>query len=145
MPRNPPVQGRDLQGVYLAALSFEGIQLRPESQLGSTQVLGIVADSLFNVIAGKPQWADVHGLLGRARLLRGETAEAEAALRAAVLLNPSYAAARADLGWALLAQGRSDEADEQFAHALELDPLGALPRQQLEWRELIAAKGEGAA
>ena len=62
-----------------------------------------------------------------------------------MLLNPSYAAARADLGWALLAQGRSDEADEQFAHALELDPLGALPRQQLEWRELIAAKGEGAA
>ena len=59
MPRNPPVQGRDLQGVYLAALSFEGIQLRPESQLGSTQVLGIVADSLFSVIAGKPQWADV--------------------------------------------------------------------------------------
>ena len=38
---------------------FEGIQLRPESQLGGTQVLGIVADPLLDVIAGKPQWAGV--------------------------------------------------------------------------------------
>src|SRR3954451_24030099 len=59
LPRNPPVQGRDLQGVHLAALGLEGIQFRPEPQLGSTPVLGIVADALLDVVAGKPQWAGI--------------------------------------------------------------------------------------
>ena len=59
MPRNPPVQGRDLEGVYLAAFGLEGIQFRPEPQLGSTQIFGIVADTLLDVVAGKPQWAGV--------------------------------------------------------------------------------------
>ena len=57
--RNSPVEGRDLQGVYLPALGLEGIQFRPEPQLGSTQILGIVADTLFDVVAGKLQWAGV--------------------------------------------------------------------------------------
>lgn len=59
MLRNSTVERRDLQGVYLAALGLEGIQFRPEPQLGSTQVLGIVADTLLDVVAGKPQWAGV--------------------------------------------------------------------------------------
>jgi hypothetical protein len=59
LPRNPPVQGRDLQGVNFAALGLEGIQFRPEPQLGSTQILGIVANTLLDVVAGKPQWAGV--------------------------------------------------------------------------------------
>ena len=115
---------------------------KAELALGSTRNAEVVLEPL---VLRRTQWADVHALLGRTRLLRGDAENAEASLRAAVLLNPSYAAARADLGWALLAQGRSREADEEFARALELDPLNALPRQQLEWRELMAAKGEGAA
>jgi Flp pilus assembly protein TadD len=95
------------------------------------------------VVAGVRDWADAQALLGRARMLKGDAAGAETALRAALLLNPSFASARADLGWALLAQGRTTEADEAFARALELDPLHALPRQQLAWRALLSTRNDG--
>ena len=85
----------------------------------------------------RERWADAHALFGRARLMRGDAAGAEAPLRAAIALHDGFAAARADLGWALLRLGHASEADAEFARALELDPLHALPREQMAWRELL--------
>jgi tetratricopeptide (TPR) repeat protein len=103
------------------------------------------AEAVLEPLRRRTQWADVHALLGRARLLRGAGWRPRPRCGRRSCSARGYASARADLGWALLAQGRSREADEEFARARELDPLNALPRQQLEWRELMAAKGEGAA
>jgi Flp pilus assembly protein TadD len=77
--------------------------------------------------------------------VRGDAPGAEAALRAALRLNPHLGAARADLGWALLAQARDHDAGAEFARALELDPIHALPRRQLAWRELLLPARSGAA
>src|SRR5437879_155667 len=68
--RNSPVEGRDMQGVDLPTLRFEGIQLRPKSQLGSTKVFGIVADALLDVIAGESQWTRVRSAPQRYVTLR---------------------------------------------------------------------------
>ena len=115
----------DAAALERAALALE--MERPE----------LAESRLLRLIDRRPQWADAHALLGRARLSRGDAIAAEESLRAALALHPGFAAARADLGWVLLRLGRAAEADTEFALALELDPLHALPREQLGWRELL--------
>jgi tetratricopeptide (TPR) repeat protein len=58
---------------------------------------------------------------GTELMMQGKYAEAEAAFRASIAVDPRYVPGHANLGAALLAQGRRDEAERVFQRALRLD------------------------
>lgn len=69
--------------------------------------------------------------LGRALLVAGEGAQAEAALRKGVRLMPDEAEAHSALGVALLAIGKVEEAVTELTKARDLDPGSAARRGNL--------------
>lgn len=78
-----------------------------------------------------PEEAAYHNTLGALRLLAGDWAGAEAALRAALAVAPGLVAALSNLGNALKEQGRFVEAVAHYQQALNLDP-----RQPQVWNNL---------
>jgi Flp pilus assembly protein TadD len=130
-----------------AAVAYErALELKPDYDAAALERAAlalemarpdVAAAKLAPLAARRPRWADVHALLGRARLRLGDAAAAECSLRAALAIHPGFAVARADLGCALLQLGRMADADAEFAQALELDPLMPLPREALGWREMV--------
>jgi Tfp pilus assembly protein PilF len=65
----------------------------------------------------RPDWAEVHSLLGSALAQAGNYTEAEAELRKAVSLKPDYAEGWNYLGEFLKARGKTQEAQEAFRKA----------------------------
>ena len=65
----------------------------------------------------RPDWAEVHSLLGSTLAQAGNFAEAEAELRKAVALKPDYAEGWNFLGEFLKARGKEQEAQEAFKKA----------------------------
>jgi Flp pilus assembly protein TadD len=65
----------------------------------------------------RPDWAEVHSLLGSALARAGNYSEAEAELRKAVALKPDYAEGWNFLGEYLKQRGKEQEAQEAFRKA----------------------------
>jgi Flp pilus assembly protein TadD len=65
----------------------------------------------------KPNWPEVHSLLGSALARSGNYREAEAELRKAVALKPDYAEGWNFLGEFLKARGKDQEAQDAFKKA----------------------------
>jgi Tfp pilus assembly protein PilF len=65
----------------------------------------------------RPDWAEVHSLLGSTLAQAGSLAEAEAELRKAVALKPDYAEGWNFLGEFLKQHGKEKEAQEAFKKA----------------------------
>jgi Flp pilus assembly protein TadD len=65
----------------------------------------------------RPNWAEVHSLLGSTLARLGQYREAEAELRKAVALKPDYAEGYYYLGLFLKERGRDKEAQEAFDQA----------------------------
>ena len=68
-------------------------------------------------LAIRPDWAEVHSLLGSTLARAGNFAEAEAELRKAVALKPDYAEGWNFLGEFLKDRGKTQEAQECFKKA----------------------------
>ncbi|MBX3205465.1 MAG: tetratricopeptide repeat protein [Labilithrix sp.] len=79
----------------------------------------------------EPGYGPAHVEHGRALLLLGSAAEAEAALRKGAKLVPEEAEAHSALGIALLATGKTEEALVELTKAKELDPGSAARRGNL--------------
>jgi tetratricopeptide (TPR) repeat protein len=145
-------QGRRDEAIvhYLRA-----IELRPDRKLGYL-LLGLTyfsARDLPRAIAAyerglecprdepavEPHLSSVlENNLGTARLTLGDTDEAIAHFRKAIIGNPRYADAHSNLGIALAARGDSAEAMEQLQIALRLNPHDAEARASLD--RLILAR-----
>lgn len=90
------------------------------------------ADLAARGLAIAPAEADLHFVMGNARVGLGEWAAAEAAYREAVRLNPRHAQAMFNLAVALREQGRLPEARTTARQALALDPQLAMAAEFLK-------------
>jgi superkiller protein 3 len=77
---------------------------------------------LRQVLEANPNYAEVHGNLGRALALKGKSDEAIAEWRKAIELNPNYAQAYNDLGTELSRKGRGDDGVAAFQQATAVNP-----------------------
>jgi protein O-GlcNAc transferase len=97
---------RAAQDYYKSGLLLAGEGREAEAVKAFRQALGI-----------RPDWAEVHSLLGSTLARAGNYAEAEAELRKAVSLKPDYAEGWNFLGELLKERGKNQEAQECFKKA----------------------------
>ena len=97
---------RAAQDYYKSGLMLAGEGREAEAAKAFRQALGI-----------RPDWAEVHSLLGSTLARAGNFAEAEAELRKAVTLKPDYAEGWNFLGEFLKDRGKEQEAQEAFKKA----------------------------
>ena len=97
---------RAAQDYYKSGLILAGEGREAEAVKAFRQALGI-----------RPDWAEVHSLLGSTLARAGNYAEAEAELRKAVTLKPDYAEGWNFLGEFLKERGKEQEAQEAFKKA----------------------------
>jgi tetratricopeptide (TPR) repeat protein len=97
---------RAAQDYYKSGLILANEGREAEAVKAFRQVLGI-----------RPDWAEVHSLLGSTLARAGNYAEAEAELRKAVTLKPDYAEGWNFLGEFLKERGKEQEAQEAFKKA----------------------------
>lgn len=102
------------------SLGFAAAEKNPEVLSASKE--------LAQAAALEPAFGPAHVEHGRALLLLGDGAGAEAALRRGARLIPEEAEAHSALGVALLAIGKTEEALTELTKAKELDP-GSAPRR----------------
>jgi Flp pilus assembly protein TadD len=94
------------QDYYRSGLLLAGEGREVEAAKAFRQALGI-----------RPDWAEVHSLLGSTLSRAGNFVEAEAELRKAVALKPDYAEGWNFLGEFLKERGKEQEAQEAFRKA----------------------------
>jgi len=99
---------RAAQDYYKSGLILAGEGREAEAAKAFRQALGI-----------RPDWAEVHSLLGSTLARAGNFAEAEVELRKAITLKPDYAEGWNFLGEFLKARGKEQEAQEAFKKALQ--------------------------
>jgi Flp pilus assembly protein TadD len=97
---------RAAQDYYKSGLLLAGEGREAEATKAFRQALGI-----------RPDWAEVHSLLGSNLARAGNFAEAEVELRKAVALKPDYAEGWHFLGEFLKDRGKTQEAEECFKKA----------------------------
>jgi Flp pilus assembly protein TadD len=97
---------RAAQDYYKSGLMLAGEGREAEAVRAFRQALGV-----------RPDWAEVHSLLGSTLFKAGNDAEAEVELRKAVTLKPDYAEGWNFLGEFLQAKGKEREAQEAFKKA----------------------------
>jgi Flp pilus assembly protein TadD len=97
---------RAAQDYYKSGLLLAGEGREAEATKAFRQALGI-----------RPDWAEVHSLLGSNLARSGNFAEAEVELRKAVALKPDYAEGWHFLGEFLKDRGKIQEAQECFKKA----------------------------
>jgi Flp pilus assembly protein TadD len=97
---------RAAQDYYKSGLLLAGEGREAEATKAFRQALGI-----------RPDWAEVHSLLGSNLARAGNFAEAEVELRKAVALKPDYAEGWHFLGEFLKDRGKTQEAQECFKKA----------------------------
>jgi Flp pilus assembly protein TadD len=97
---------RAAQDYYKSGLLLAGEGREAEAAKAFRQALGI-----------RPDWAEVHSLLGSTLARAGNFVEAEAELRKAVTLKPDYAEGWNFLGEFLKDRGKAQEAQEAFKKA----------------------------
>jgi protein O-GlcNAc transferase len=97
---------RAAQDYYKSGLILANEGREAEAIKAFRQALGI-----------RPDWAEVHSLLGSTLARAGNYAEAEAELRKAVTLKPDYAEGWNFLGEFLKERGKEQEAQEAFKKA----------------------------
>jgi len=97
---------RAAQDYYKLGLIQAGEGREAEAAKAFRQALGI-----------RPDWAEVHSLLGSTLYRAGNYAEAEVELRKAVTLKPDYAEGWNFLGEFLKERGKEQEAQEAFKKA----------------------------
>ncbi len=97
---------RAAQDYYKSGLLLAGEGREAEAIKAFRQALGI-----------RPDWAEVHSLLGSILARAGNFADAEAELRKAVALKPDYAEGWNFLGEFLKERGKETEAQEAFKKA----------------------------
>jgi len=97
---------RAAQDYYKYGLILAGEGREAEAAQAFRQALGI-----------RPDWAEVHSLLGSALARAGNFVEAEAELRQAVTLKPDYAEGWNFLGEFLKERGKETAAQEAFKKA----------------------------
>ncbi|PWT99662.1 MAG: hypothetical protein C5B51_26655 [Terriglobia bacterium] len=98
-------------------------------EMGETeQALRVVQQNLEQHAGGSWELRSLEGILEDEQ---GHLAEAEAAHRAAVALNPGRSALHNNLGYNLLLQGKTEGAAAEFHRALELDPHAQIARNNL--------------
>ena len=97
---------RAAEDYYKSGLLLAGEGREAEAAKAFRQALGI-----------RPDWAEVHSLLGSTLARAGNFAEAEAELRKAVALKPDYAEGWNFLGEFLKDRGKEQESQEAFRKA----------------------------
>jgi Flp pilus assembly protein TadD len=97
---------RAAQDYYKSGLILAGEGREAEAAKAFRQALGI-----------RPDWAEVHSLLGSTLARAGNFAEAEVELRKAITLKPDYAEGWNFLGEFLKERGKEQEAQEAFKKA----------------------------
>ena len=97
---------RAAEDYYQSGLLLAGEGREAEAAKAFRQALGI-----------RPDWAEVHSLLGSTLARAGNFVEAEAELRKAVTLKPDYAEGWNFLGEFLKDRGKTQEAQEAFKKA----------------------------
>lgn len=97
---------RAAQDYYKSGLILAGEGREAEAVKAFRQALGI-----------RPDWAEVHSLLGSTLYRAGNYAEAEVELRKAITLKPDYAEGWNFLGEFLKERGKEQEAQEAFKKA----------------------------
>ena len=97
---------RAAQDYYQSGLMLAGEGREAEAVKAFRQALGI-----------RPDWAEVHSLLGSTLYRAGNYAEAEVELRKAITLKPDYAEGWNFLGEFLKERGKEQEAQEAFKKA----------------------------
>jgi Flp pilus assembly protein TadD len=97
---------RAAQDYYKSGLLLAGEGREAEAAKAFRQALGI-----------RPDWAEVHSLLGSTLARAGNFVEAEAELRKAVALKPDYAEGWNYLGEFLKDRGKTQAAEEAFRKA----------------------------
>jgi Flp pilus assembly protein TadD len=97
---------RAAEDYYKSGLLLAGEGREAEAAKAFRQALGI-----------RPDWAEVHSLLGSTLARGGNFSEAEAELRKAVALKPDYAEGWNFLGEFLKDRGKDQEAQECFKKA----------------------------
>lgn len=95
---------------------------------------------LDGLLAARPDFGPAWLAAARARLAEGRGAEAEAAYRRAIELNPADLEALNDCGILLAKRGDYDGAEKLFLRALALAPGGGARQNLFRLRELRAAK-----
>jgi tetratricopeptide (TPR) repeat protein len=127
--------------VLLAALEKEGVD-----SPGGYYALAVAQTNLakhaaaersaLRAVAGKPDHANAHWFLGKARLAQSRRDEAIADFRRAVACRPELAGPHLSLGEALAAAGQREEARQELQLAVDLaasyDPSGERAREALE-------------
>ena len=97
---------RAAEDYYKSGLLLAGEGREAEAAKAFRQALGI-----------RPDWAEVHSLLGSTLARAGNFSEAEAELRKAVTLKPDYAEGWNFLGEFLKDRGKEQESQEAFRKA----------------------------
>ena len=97
---------RAAEDYYKSGLLLAGEGREAEAAKAFRQALGI-----------RPDWAEVHSLLGSTLARAGNFSEAEAELRKAVALKPDYAEGWNFLGEFLKDRGKEQESQEAFRKA----------------------------
>ena len=78
--------------------------------------------ALRAAIAGRPDFAPAHGLLGTLLMQQGDAASAETAFRSALAAGANAADVHNNLGAALMALGRFGDAESSLRASLAIDP-----------------------
>ncbi|MDR3632731.1 MAG: tetratricopeptide repeat protein [Isosphaeraceae bacterium] len=114
--RNESLPGQNSQCQQLSQSAQAAIDRRDyEAARGELQAL----------VTQSPRSAEAYQRLGRVLQLEGRRAEAEAAYRHALALDPDYVAALTGLGEIEAETGRAVDALERFDAAIEIDPRDA--------------------
>ena len=116
-------------------------------ELPPDEAMSLARASIDRALQLDPNLADAYALLGLMKstvwghtLLGPENAEAEAAFRRAIALNPNHASAHMWFASLRDSEDRLDEAVELFQRAMELDPLARIPASNLPM--IYAKRGE---
>jgi cytochrome c-type biogenesis protein CcmH/NrfG len=83
-------------------------------------------------VKDRADYADVFNYLGIAQAEQEHYADAEAAFRRALDINPDYGVSRLNLAFTLAEQGRDAEAIDLFRQILEREPENQPARTRLE-------------
>ncbi len=111
---SPNLGGEDAQRLESARIHTElGSAYFANGQLGVALEEFTIASRIY------PKYAPAHYMLGLVHMELKEDAEAEAAFRRAIDLDPASSEAYNNYGWFLCQRGRIDEALKQFNQALK--------------------------
>src|SRR5579863_900548 len=114
------VTGHDFMTTPVGKTSSNDLVLRQAIAFHQAGNLSEAERLYRQVLAFRPDFAEVHVNLGAVLMFQGKAAEGEAANRQGIALKPDYAQGHYRLGDILAFQGKLDEAAKSYRQALSL-------------------------